>query len=52
MIPKHEIMDHVKQYELPANTIEKDYILNWVLFGIATSNELNDKWIFKGGTCL
>jgi len=52
MIPKYEIMEHVKQYDLPANTIEKDYILNWLLFGITTSSELKNKWIFKGGTCL
>lgn len=33
MIPKYEIMEHAKQYNLPANTIEKDYILNWLLCG-------------------
>ncbi|MGE3318420.1 MAG: nucleotidyl transferase AbiEii/AbiGii toxin family protein [Candidatus Berkiella sp.] len=52
MIDKSEIMRFAKQYDLPANTIEKDYILNWLLDGIANSSALNDKWIFKGGTCL
>ena len=52
MIDKSEIMDFAKQYDLPANTIEKDYVLNWLLDGIANSPTLNDKWIFKGGTCL
>ncbi len=52
MIDKSEIMRFAKQYNLPANTIEKDYILNWLLDGIANSSVLNDKWIFKGGTCL
>jgi predicted nucleotidyltransferase component of viral defense system len=52
MIPKYEIMEHAKEYGLSANTIEKDYVLSWLLFGIANSNELKQKWIFKGGTCL
>ncbi len=52
MIDKSEIMHFVKQYDLPANTIEKDYVLNWLLDGIANSSALSDKWIFKGGTCL
>lgn len=52
MVPKHEIMEHVKQHDLPANTIEKDYVLNWLLFGITSSESLKNKWIFKGGTCL
>lgn len=52
MIDKSEIMRFAKQYDLPANTIEKDYVLNWLLDGIANSSALNDKWIFKGGTCL
>lgn len=52
MIDKSEIMRFAKQYNLPANTIEKDYILNWLLDGIANSSIFNDKWIFKGGTCL
>lgn len=52
MINKREIMDHSGRNDLPANTIEKDYVLNWVLFGIKSSSEIRDKWIFKGGTCL
>lgn len=45
-------MRFAKQYDLLANTIEKDYILNWLLDGIANSSVLKEKWIFKGGTCL
>lgn len=52
MINKQEIMVHAAKYSLPANTIEKDYVLNWLLAGIANSTVLRDKWIFKGGTCL
>lgn len=52
MISKQEIMAHAKEFNLPANTIEKDYVLNWLLIGIADSESLKDKWIFKGGTCL
>ena len=40
------------EYNLPANLIEKDYVLSWLLAGIFNSVNLNKKWIFKGGTCL
>jgi hypothetical protein len=52
MITKQEIMDFAREFSLPVNTIEKDYVLGWVLAGIANDTELFDKWIFKGGTCL
>ncbi|MDF1684443.1 MAG: nucleotidyl transferase AbiEii/AbiGii toxin family protein [Legionellaceae bacterium] len=52
MISKQEIMEHARIYNLPANTIEKDYVLNWILAGIAQSQILHKQWIFKGGTCL
>jgi len=52
MISPREIKEHAGKFNLPANTIEKDYVLNWILYGIANSKELQDKWIFKGGTCL
>ncbi len=52
MIDKPEIMEHAKLFNLSPNTIEKDYVLNWLLAGIAKSVELKKQWIFKGGTCL
>ena len=52
MIEKNEIMQFAKKYKLDANTIEKDYVLNWLLDGIANSKTLSPKWVFKGGTCL
>jgi predicted nucleotidyltransferase component of viral defense system len=52
MINKQELLTFAKEYNLPAITIEKDYVLNWVLDGIANSDLFKDNWIFKGGTCL
>lgn len=51
MINKQEILSHAKKYNLNANTIEKDYILNWLLAGIAASNKLNEKWISRMKEC-
>ena len=45
-------MEEAKKHNLPPNTIEKDYVLNWILAGISESKQLKDDWIFKGGTCL
>ena len=52
MIPKQEIMDLSREFSLEVKTVEKDYVLGWLLAGIETNAELRDKWIFKGGTCL
>ena len=52
MIIKQEVMDHAKRFGLDPNIVEKDYVLNWILAGIVSSETLRDKWIFKGGTCL
>jgi len=32
--------------------VEKDYVLGWLLAGIARDEELSRAWLFKGGTCL
>ena len=45
-------MRHAKLLGLSANTVEKDYVLNWLLLGIFSNVQLNTQWIFKGGTCL
>lgn len=52
MINKQEIMDFARAFSLSVNTIEKDYVLGWLLAGIANDIEIFEKWIFKGGTCL
>ena len=51
MIPKAEVLAVAGDSQLLPTTVEKDYVLGWVLFGIPTHPELR-KWLFKGGTCL
>ena len=51
MIPKAELLRVAEEQGLLPTTVEKDYGLGWVLFGIAAHPELR-RWIFKGGTCL
>jgi len=52
MIDKKEILEKAGELSLESRVIEKDYVLGWLLAGIANHNELKDKWLFKGGTCL
>jgi predicted nucleotidyltransferase component of viral defense system len=40
------------EWSLDIGVIEKDYILGWLLAGIAQHSELAATWVFKGGTCL
>lgn len=49
MISRQEIMEEARKHNLSPNTIEKDYVLNWLLAGIGQSKDLHDDWIFKGG---
>lgn len=51
VIPKPEILEFAKLYSLLPSTVQKDYVLSWVLKGIS-ENTLFSTWIFKGGTCL
>lgn len=41
-----------KEARLSWEIIEKDYILSWVLAGIAANKKLQNKLVFKGGTAL
>ncbi|MBP6098359.1 MAG: nucleotidyl transferase AbiEii/AbiGii toxin family protein [Candidatus Levybacteria bacterium] len=52
MITKDEIKQIAHSLSLRDVTVEKDYVLGWVLAAIGSSNFLRDSWIFKGGTCL
>ncbi|MBI2058690.1 MAG: nucleotidyl transferase AbiEii/AbiGii toxin family protein [Nitrospirae bacterium] len=52
MIDKQEIMDLAREFGLAPNIVEKDYVLGWLLAGIAHHHALGSSWIFKGGTCL
>ncbi len=52
MINKLEVLQLAKKLGLQNSTIEKDYVLGWVLIGIQDNSKTKDSWIFKGGTCL
>src|ERR1035437_664233 len=52
MIPRSEILDQATQTNLTPNVVEKDYVLGWLLAGINQHPDLNEAWVFKGGTCL
>ncbi len=51
MIPKAQILQAAKNFELQPTTVQKDYVLGWLLRAISGHPELS-KWVFKGGTCL
>ena len=51
MIEKNEILKMAVGLDLNPDTVEKDYILGWMLFGINQHREISN-WAFKGGTCL
>jgi len=51
MIPKAQILQYSNSYELQPTTVEKDYVLGWLLTAISNHQEFS-KWVFKGGTCL
>ncbi len=52
MIDKLEVLQVAKKLGLQNSTIEKDYVLGWVLMGIQNHFKIRGSWIFKGGTCL
>src|ERR1700735_4439156 len=52
MIDRTEILGLANELGLNARVVEKDYVLGWVLAGIARDEELSRAWLFKGGTCL
>lgn len=51
MITKQEILTVAKALHLEPLTVEKDYVLSWVLYGVSQNENLSG-WLFKGGTCL
>ena len=51
MIEKDEILELSKALDLSADTVEKDYVLGWMLFGISQHSNTKS-WAFKGGTSL
>lgn len=52
MIPQRELAELRAEWSLDQGVIEKDYVLGWLLCGIAHHADLRESWIFKGGTCL
>ncbi|MDD3925938.1 MAG: nucleotidyl transferase AbiEii/AbiGii toxin family protein [bacterium] len=52
MITVAEIRERATKWSLPEETVEKDYVLGWMLWGISRDPRLADHWVFKGGTCL
>lgn len=52
MIDRLEVMDFAREFGLAPQVIEKDYMLGWLLAGIAAHPDIGQSWVFKGGTCL
>lgn len=52
MIHPKEINKYASIYKVSDRQIEKDYILTWLLYGIAHHNTLSKAIVFKGGTVL
>lgn len=51
MISKEQLLAIATDLGLLPTTVNKDYALGWLLFGIGRHPVLS-KWAFKGGTCL
>lgn len=51
MIEKNEVLKMASGLDMNPDTVEKDYVLGWVLHGINQHRETRN-WAFKGGTCL
>jgi len=52
MIKPGEIQNKAREFGVRDQQIEKDYILSWILQGIAQHKELSKTLAFKGGTVL
>ena len=52
MIKPSEIQQKARNAEVRDQQIEKDYVLSWILKGIAQHNSLSKLIVFKGGTVL
>jgi len=51
MIPLSEIDSVTNKFQVPAETIEKDYVISWILLCLSKS-DLKDNFIFYGGTAI
>ena len=52
MIKPGEIQKKANQVGVRDQQIEKDYILSWILWGVANHEQLSKIVVFKGGTVL
>jgi predicted nucleotidyltransferase component of viral defense system len=52
MIKSGEIQQKARKIGVRDQQIEKDYVLSWILFGIANHEQLTKVIVFKGGTVL
>jgi predicted nucleotidyltransferase component of viral defense system len=52
VIPKRDLQQLRAEWTLDIGVMEKDYVLGWLLAGIAQHSALAETWMFKGGTCL
>jgi predicted nucleotidyltransferase component of viral defense system len=52
VINKGELFALRGEWRLTDEVIEKDYVLGWLLAGIASEPTLRAQWVFKGGTAL
>ncbi len=52
MISKADILQRAREWQLTPEVVEKDYVLGWLLAGIAWHPATTNNWVFKGGTCL
>ena len=52
MITRLDIEEHVREWGLREDVVEKDYVIGWVLWGIGADEALSTAWAFKGGTSL
>ncbi len=51
MIPPQELRKAARERGLALDLVEKDYVLGWLLFGVASSS-ISKNVVFKGGTAL
>lgn len=51
MIPLSEINTFSKKLKVPAETIEKDYIISWILYCLSR-NKIRNDFVFYGGTAI
>src|SRR3990167_5741574 len=52
MISYSDLKSLAAEWGIADQVAEKNYVISWLLWGIGQDQDLNNKWIFKGGTCL